>query len=99
MKLKTHFTIIGILGCLAVILGAFGAHSLKELISSTSLASYKTGVQYQFYHTITACLMLIMALRFDNKGFVKAFWLFIIGIILFSGSIYLLSLKSLFSLI
>ena len=98
MNLKKHFAIIGILGCTGVILGAFGAHMLKEMISTQSLLSYKTGILYHFIHTISSFCVLIMALHFNEKSLIKAFWMFVIGICLFSGSIYILSLKSVFGL-
>lgn len=98
MNLKKHLIIIGILGCTAVILGAFGAHMLKEMIPAKSLLSYKTGILYHFIHTISSLCVLIIALHFNEKSLIRAFWLFVIGVVLFSGSIYILSLKSIFGL-
>lgn len=98
MNLKKHFVIIGILGCTAVIFGAFGAHILKSMISASSLSSYKTGILYQFIHTLTAFIVLLMVIFYNEKLFLRAFWCFVIGICLFSGSIYILSLKSILGL-
>lgn len=82
---------VGILGVLAVILGAFGAHALKDKLSPEKLVSYQTGITYQFYHTL-ALLGLGLWLGINaSKRLYRAAWCFIIGIICFSGSIYLLS--------
>ncbi|MDR3652736.1 MAG: DUF423 domain-containing protein [Paludibacter sp.] len=79
-------------GMLAVILGAFGAHVLKKMISPDMLEVYKTGVQYQFYHTF-ALLAVGILMYFKQSKILK--WsanLFVIGIALFSGSLYVLSI-------
>lgn len=79
-------------GALAVILGAFGAHSLKKIIEPESLAIWQKGVEYQFYHTF-ALLYLSTFARYKHKLINFAFAFFTAGIILFSGSLYLLALK------
>ena len=83
-----------ILGCvfgmLAVILGAFGAHGLKEVLSPESLTSYETGVRYQFYHAFLA-LIIANTSFFTDKTKNIVFWMILIGVVLFSGSIYLLT--------
>ena len=71
---------------LAVGLGAFGAHALKTRLSPEMLAVFETGVRYQIYHALA--LLLLAALR----GPGKAAWCFAVGIVLFSGSLYLLAL-------
>lgn len=71
---------------LAVGLGAFGAHALKARLSPEMLAIFETGVRYQVYHALA--LLLLAALR----GPVKAGWCFTAGIVLFSGSLYILAL-------
>ena len=81
-----------VFGILAVILGAFGAHGLKELISADELATWHTAVQYQFYHTL-ALLFLSTFSRFRSRAINAASWFFTFGILLFSGSLYLLSAK------
>lgn len=88
-------TFTGILLILiAIILGAFGAHALKESISMEKLVSYETGVRYQFYHGIS---LLIIGLNTDKFKFslVWAYRIILIGVVLFSGSIYLLALQNL----
>lgn len=83
-------------GALAVALGAFGAHGLKNLIDPSSLAIWQKGVEYQFYHTF-ALLYLSTFARYKNKLIGLAFMFFTAGIILFSGSLYLLALKDVYT--
>jgi uncharacterized membrane protein YgdD (TMEM256/DUF423 family) len=81
-------------GLLAVALGAFGAHVLKDRLSSEMLAVFQTGVQYQMYHALALILVAILANQLSRSGAVRwAGWLFFYGIILFSGSLYALSLS------
>lgn len=84
-------------GALAVILGAFGAHGLKNSISASSLDIWQKGVEYQFYHTF-ALLYLSTFARYKNKLIGFAYVFFSLGIVLFSGSLYLLALKDGFNL-
>lgn len=82
----------GISGFLAVALGAFGAHGLKPYLLPELYQVYQTAVEYQFYHTLA---LLFLGLSNDNKSAVwvnRAGWAFVLGIILFSGSLYLLAL-------
>lgn len=92
--MKKKLLITGsILGLLAVILGAFGAHGLKESLTTEALNSFETGVRYQMYH---AFLLLLAGASFklSEKALKTLFYLVLGGIILFSGSIYLLTTKS-----
>ena len=86
-----------VFGILAVILGAFGAHSLKEFISAKELDTWNTAVQYQFYHTL-ALLFLASFSRFRSRAVNAASWFFSFGILFFSGSLYLLSLKTILNI-
>lgn len=79
-------------GALAVILGAFGAHALKSIIDSPALETWRKGVEYQFYH-VFALLYLSTFARYKNKLIGVSFICFTLGILLFSGSLYLLALK------
>jgi uncharacterized membrane protein YgdD (TMEM256/DUF423 family) len=79
---------------LAVALGAFGAHSLRSQISPSDLQIWKTAVDYQFYHTL-ALVFLSTFSRFKRGLINLSFWFFTLGIIFFSGSLYLLAIKSL----
>lgn len=83
-----------ILGVIAVIGGAFGAHALKEVLSSDHLASFNTGVRYQLIHAVVLLVLFLLKDRFDLKQFKIAATLIFWGVILFSGSIYLLTIKN-----
>jgi len=88
----------GILGGLSVMFGAFGAHSLKERLTEKSLATFQTGVQYQFMHSIALILVGLLSLHFADehkKKIERPGWFFLAGIILFSGSLYSLALGGL----
>ena len=76
-----------VFGVLAVILGAFGAHGLKELISAEAIQTFETGVRYQVYH---AFLLLIVgnSTVVSVKAKRVICWMVVIGILFFSGSIY-----------
>lgn len=85
----------GILGGLSVMLGAFGAHSLKNVLTEKSLATFQTANQYQFFHSLALVLvgLLIGQLGDERNGkVIKAGWFFLAGIVLFSGSLYWLAL-------
>lgn len=80
-----------ILMAVTIMLGAFGAHGLKQLVSLEALSSFETGVRYQMYHLI-ALLVIGFAGIIPAKTKRWVFRFFLIGIILFSGSIYCLAL-------
>jgi uncharacterized membrane protein YgdD (TMEM256/DUF423 family) len=91
---STFIVLAAINGFLGVALGAFAAHSLAAYFTDKPRleANFKTGVQYQFYHT-----MALLGVAFASKQFTSSLiplsgWLFLLGIILFSGSLYVLSL-------
>ncbi|MCX2575258.1 DUF423 domain-containing protein [Pedobacter sandarakinus] len=84
-------------GFIAVLLGAFGAHSLKTLVDASSLDIWQKGVDYQFYHTF-ALLYLSTFARYRNKLVNIAYFCFTFGIVLFSGSLYLLATRSILHL-
>jgi uncharacterized membrane protein YgdD (TMEM256/DUF423 family) len=88
---NTFLKAAAITGALAVALGAFGAHALKQKVSDAAVNIFETGVRYQFYHVIALLAVGILIKDFDNKWMSWAGWLFIIGIILFSGSLYVLT--------
>jgi len=79
-------------GLIAVVLGAFGAHGLEGKISEYHLGTWKTANEYQFYHTF-ALLFLSTFSRAKSQSIRVSFIAFTIGIILFSGSLYLLSVR------
>lgn len=82
-------------GGLAVMLGAFGAHALKTKLSPEALVTFETGVRYQFIHTLAIFVAVWLADRFGFALPLTAGWLFVAGIALFSGSIYLLATRGL----
>ena len=83
---------------LAVVLGAFGAHALKTKLLPDQLLVFETGIRYQMYHAF-ALLLLFLGSEKLNISFIQySGWFFISGIVLFSGSLYLLSCKDLLGL-
>jgi uncharacterized membrane protein YgdD (TMEM256/DUF423 family) len=84
----------GISGALAVILGAFGAHALRDQLTADQLRVFQTGVEYQFYHSITILIAGILAGQLQSKWFRFAAYSFIAGILLFSGSLYIMTLTT-----
>ena len=83
-----------LLGLLAVITGAFGAHGLKASLSAQQLEVWHTAVQYQFYH-VFALLFLSTFARGKNRLVTSSYYLFTVGIVFFSGSLYLLACRDL----
>jgi len=79
-------------GILAVILGAFGAHGLEGKIDVKGLQTWETAVQYHFYHVLSL-LFLSTFSRFKCRLINLSYWSFTLGIILFSGSLYVLATK------
>jgi uncharacterized membrane protein YgdD (TMEM256/DUF423 family) len=82
-----------VFGMLAVITGAFGAHGLKALLPVSQLEVWHTAVQYNFYH-VFALLFLSTFAKFKNRLITLAYYFFTFGIVFFSGSLYLLSCRS-----
>jgi len=75
---------------LAVICGAFGAHFLKTILTAESLQTFETAVRYQFYHAFALVAVGVLYIKYPWKLLQWAGYLFIAGIILFSGSLYVL---------
>ena len=103
MEFKKHFITIGILGASVVALGAFGAHGLKNqvstgLISPDQLNGFDTGVKYQMYHTLAMLLLIALQNKLSLKFFKWTWNLFLVGIILFSGSLYFLTTRNLYGM-
>ena len=91
---KNYLQVAALLAALSVALGAFGAHGLKSMVSEQSLITYETGVRYQFYHVFALFITGILYREQKAGSFRIAFWLFITGILLFCGSLYLLTLTA-----
>ncbi|MCX5982765.1 MAG: DUF423 domain-containing protein [Nostocales cyanobacterium LacPavin_0920_SED1_MAG_38_18] len=93
-------TIAAIFGGLSVAGGAFGAHALREKISERSLEIFDTGARYQMYHALALLLVAILMSRLESPPttLLVSGWLFIIGVVIFSGSLYAISLTGIKSL-
>ncbi len=92
MRIKVSITLF--LGMIAVVLGALGSHALKEVLTPEQLESFTIGVRYQMTHVLL--LMVVLLTSYFEEGIKQtSFWLTIVGILLFSGSIYLLNLQQL----
>jgi uncharacterized membrane protein YgdD (TMEM256/DUF423 family) len=101
---RFYLFVSAISGLLSLVLGAFGAHGLKKVVSPDMLAAYQTGVQYQFIHTLVLLALAILMLTTGTKPAVTAIkvkntlkWsanLMLVGILLFSGSLYTMTLMS-----
>jgi uncharacterized membrane protein YgdD (TMEM256/DUF423 family) len=90
---KHYLMAAALSGFIAVALGAFGAHGLKQRLSADLLAVYQTGVQYHFYHTFALLAVGLLMLHMPANASLR--WsgiLFIAGIVIFSGSLYVLGL-------
>lgn len=93
------FMIIGIVnGFLAVALGAFGAHGLEGKVSESMLGIWEKAVTYQMFHTVALLITGVLIAKIQSNSIFWAGWLFFIGILLFSGSLYLYSTTGIKSL-
>ncbi|TDH25678.1 DUF423 domain-containing protein [Segetibacter sp. 3557_3] len=88
---KSFLRAAALLGALAVALGAFGAHALRGKVPDVAVNTFETGVRYHFYHVLALCVLAIMYKEFTNKWITWAGNLFLVGILLFSGSLYTLT--------
>jgi uncharacterized membrane protein YgdD (TMEM256/DUF423 family) len=85
-----------IFGMLAIILGAFGAHALKKVLSLEELATFETGVKYQMYHALFL-VFIGFATGLSHQAKKTIYYLVVFGVLFFSGSIYLLATNKLTS--
>lgn len=93
---KLFLILGGVNAALVVLLGAFGAHGLKAKISADMLAVYQTGVHYHLFHALGLLAVGLVATQVADSAWLKwSGWLMLAGIILFSGSLYLLSVSGL----
>jgi len=88
---RTFLLAGAIAGLVAVGFGAFGAHGLRGRLSPDMLAVFETGVRYHMYHALALLLVAALAGRIEGKALAAAGWLFVVGIVIFSGSLYLLA--------
>ncbi len=89
---KNILAVGAFLAAITIAIGAFGAHGLKQLVDDSALVTFETGVRYQMYHAFAILILAILPVV-EIKAKKIIFWLFVLGIIFFSGSIYLLSLN------
>ncbi|WP_017941762.1 MULTISPECIES: DUF423 domain-containing protein [unclassified Thioalkalivibrio] len=90
--IRPLIVIAALLGGIAVVLGAFGAHALQERLSEHALATWHTGVQYHFVHALALLLVAALWAHLANGWAAASAVAFVIGILLFSGSLYALAL-------
>ena len=89
---KIFFIIGALSGGLSVALGAFGAHGLRERLTPQLLETFETGVRYEIYHAFAILVVAFALTRWQSNLLPLAGWAFVIGTILFSGSLYILAL-------
>lgn len=89
---KLFLSIGALLGGVAVALGAFGAHGLKKIVAPETVNTFQTGVQYQMYHALALVAVALVFEKYPGKLLEWSGISFSIGILLFSGSLYLLTL-------
>ena len=87
-----YFSIGAISGCIVVMLGAFGAHGLKDILDSYGKSIYDKAVLYQMFHTLAILALGIIEKVLPDVQLQLAGWAFLLGIVIFSGSLYILAL-------
>jgi uncharacterized membrane protein YgdD (TMEM256/DUF423 family) len=90
---RVFFGLGSLLAGLAVVAGAFGAHGLRERLAPDLLAVFETAARYQMYHALGLLAVAWATTRWPESGAGLAGWLFVAGIVVFSGSLYLLALS------
>jgi uncharacterized membrane protein YgdD (TMEM256/DUF423 family) len=90
---RIFFLLGSLSGLISVALGAFGAHSLRDRLTSDLLAVFETGVRYQMYHALALLLAAWAVNRWPGPLTIAAGWLFVAGTLIFSGSLYALGLS------
>ncbi len=98
MNSRLFIKLAAISGFLATCLGAFGAHALKSKLSFDMLTVYQTGVCYQFYHSLALLLLGLLMIHYNNNFFKLSGIMFVLGILFFSGSLYLLAITGIMQL-
>ncbi|CEG57735.1 DUF423 domain-containing protein [Legionella fallonii] len=89
---KLYIVIATLSALIANALGAFGTHALKGKLAESSLVIFQTGIQYQFYHSLALLFTALLLFHIKNQWIIAAGIAFVSGIILFSGSLYILSI-------
>ena len=88
---KSILSSAALLGALAVALGAFGAHGLKQIVPPETVATFETGVRYHFFHVFALLATGLLSMHYPVVQLRRAAQCFLVGILLFSGSLYLLT--------
>jgi uncharacterized membrane protein YgdD (TMEM256/DUF423 family) len=90
---RTFFGLGALVALVGVALGAFGAHGLRGTLGPADLATFETGVRYQVYHAFALFAVAWASSRWPSAGVTAAGWLFVAGVVVFSGSLYVLVLS------
>ena len=90
---RTFFALGALFSGLAVAAGAFGAHGLRGRLDTDMLAAFETGARYQMYHGLALLAVAWAVVRWPQGHAAAAGWLFVAGIVIFSGSLYVLSIS------
>ncbi|RKZ43653.1 MAG: DUF423 domain-containing protein [Gammaproteobacteria bacterium] len=92
---KFYLALGSINALLVIIIGAFGSHGLKAKLTVDNMAIYQTAVQYHFYHAVGLILVGLIAWHIPNSNYLRwSAWLMVMGIVLFCGSLYTLSITN-----
>ncbi|GGB21565.1 DUF423 domain-containing protein [Puia dinghuensis] len=88
---RNFLSVAALLGALSVALGAFAAHKLKTMVGPDTVAIFETGVRYQFYHVFALLFVAFLSEKIHNRWMIWAGNCFIMGIVFFCGSLYVLT--------
>ena len=97
--MKKVWVFVALSGALAVVMGALSAHLLKSVLTATDISRIQTAATYQIYHTLVLLVLVIYYQANPLKQLKSSVWLFILGIVLFSGSLYAYSFSHIHSLV
>ncbi len=90
--IKIWYIGAGLFGFLSVAFGAFGAHALSKTLSPEMMTTFETGVKYQMYHSLALLALALIQQQTQIDLLAYSGWAFILGILIFSGSLYILSI-------
>ena len=96
--MKSFLTLGALFAGLGVIIGAFGAHALKSKLSPEHLQTFETGVRYQMYHSLALIFVFLLSQKLNSSLLNYSGIFFVAGIIMFSGSVYLLACREIFGI-
>ncbi len=97
--MKKIWIFIALSGALAVIMGAMSAHMLKDMLEAKDIARIQTAATYQMYHTLLLAALAIFYYYKPYKAIQQSAWVFVSGIVLFSGSLYLYTFTKIHTLV